>query len=295
MDLGLRGKVAVVTAASGGLGRAIAEEFAAEDAITVIAARNEAQLKTAAEEIAAKAQGSVFAQRADCTVEADIAAPVRDTVQKHGRLDVMICNSIGPKTAPFDEMSDEGWREALDVKVVAQIRIAREAFKAMQAQRSGCILFMAGTHGRQPKTYSVTAGVTNAALINASKVLAEAAAPFNIRVNAINPGPIETDRMVYLHQGEGDRARHPGGRGQAHPGRRHPAEALRRAARARVGGRLPRLAARELHDRHHARHRRRPGPGDLISRQAGAVSCAVRMKYRFFSMPAVAPQMYRSP
>jgi 3-oxoacyl-[acyl-carrier protein] reductase len=198
MDLGLRGKVAVVTAASGGLGRAIAEEFAAEAAITVIAARNEARLTAAAEEIAHKTQGTVVPYRADCTVEADVAALVRDTVQKHGRLDVVMCNSIGPKTAPFDEMTDALWREALDVKVGAQLRIAREAFKAMQPQKSGCILFMAGTHGRQPKTYSVTAGVTNAALINASKVLAEAAAPFNIRVNAINPGPIETDRMVYL-------------------------------------------------------------------------------------------------
>jgi 3-oxoacyl-[acyl-carrier protein] reductase len=198
MDLGLRGKVAVVTAASGGLGRAIAEEFAAEGAITVIAARNEARLETAAKEIADRTQGTVVPYRADCTVEADIAALVRDTVQKHGRLDVMMCNSIGPRTAAFDEMTDALWREALDVKVVAQLRIAREAFKAMQPQKSGCILFMAGTHGRQPKTYSVTAGVTNAALINASKVLAEAAAPFNIRVNAINPGPIETDRMVYL-------------------------------------------------------------------------------------------------
>jgi 3-oxoacyl-[acyl-carrier protein] reductase len=198
MDLGLRRKVVVVTAASGGLGRAIAEEFAAEGALTVIAARNEARLQTAADEIARKTGGTVLPYRADCTVEADIVALVRDTVQKHGRLDVMMCNSIGPHTAPFDEMTDALWREALDVKVVAQLRIAREAFKAMQPQRSGCILFMAGTHGRQPKTYSVTAGVTNAALINASKVLAEAAAPFNIRVNAINPGPIETDRMIYL-------------------------------------------------------------------------------------------------
>lgn len=198
MDLGLRGKVAVVTAASGGLGRAIAEEFAAEGAITVIAARNEARLTASAEEIARKTGGTVIAHRADCTVEADIAALVHETMRKHGRLDAVICNSIGPKTAPFDAMSDDGWREALDVKVVAQIRIAREAFKSMQAQRSGCILFMAGTHGRQPRTYSVTAGVTNAALINASKVLAEAAAPFNIRVNAINPGPIDTERMAYL-------------------------------------------------------------------------------------------------
>src|SRR6185369_16152112 len=196
--LGLHGKVVVVTAASGGLGRAIAEQFAAEGAITVIAARNEARLAAAAEAIARKTAGTVVPYRADCTVEADIAALVRDTVARHGRLDVMMCNSIGPKTAPFDEMTDALWREALDVKVVAQIRIAREAFKAMQPQRSGCILFMAGTHGRQPRTYSVTAGVTNAALINASKVLAEAAAPFKIRVNAINPGPTDTERMVYL-------------------------------------------------------------------------------------------------
>jgi len=198
MDLGLRGKVVVVTAASGGLGRAIAEEFAAEGATTIIAARSLERLATAVEEISRKTGGTAFAHIADCTVENDIVRLVQDTVQRHGRLDVMICNSIGPKTAPFDEMTDAGWREALDVKVVAQIRIAREAFKAMQRQRSGCILFMAGTHGRQPKTYSVTAGVTNAALINASKVLAEAAAPFDIRVNAINPGPIDTERMAYL-------------------------------------------------------------------------------------------------
>jgi 3-oxoacyl-[acyl-carrier protein] reductase len=110
MDLGLRDKVAVVTAASGGLGRAIAEEFASEGAITIIAARNEARLKAAAEEIARKTGGTAIPYRADCTIEADIAALVGDTVQKHGRLDVMICNSVGPKTAPFDEMTDAGWR-----------------------------------------------------------------------------------------------------------------------------------------------------------------------------------------
>jgi 3-oxoacyl-[acyl-carrier protein] reductase len=198
MDLGLKDQVVVVTAASGGLGRAIAEEFAAEGARVVIAARNEGRLRDAAAAIGKATGNAPKPYRADCTVEADIAALVRDTVKDHGRLDVMICNSIGPRTAPFEEMSDALWREALDVKVIAQLRCAREAFRAMQKQRSGCILFLAGTHGRQPRTYSVTAGVTNAALINASKVLAEAAGQYNIRVNAINPGPIETDRMVYL-------------------------------------------------------------------------------------------------
>lgn len=198
MDLGFSGKAVVVTAASGGLGREIAREFAAEGANVVLAARNEERLERAVAYIDTATGNRPKGYLADCTVGADIEALVADTVRDYGRLDVMICNSIGPRTAPFDEMTDDLWREALDVKVVAQIRCAREAFRAMKSQRSGCILFMAGTHGRQPRSYSVTAGVSNAALINASKVLSEVAAPFSIRVNAINPGPIETDRMVYL-------------------------------------------------------------------------------------------------
>ena len=198
MDLGLKGKVAVITAASGGLGRAIAEAFAAEGAATVIAARNEARLAAAANAIEVATGNRPRAVRADCTSADDIRALVDGVVAEHGRLDAMVCNSVGPRTAPFEDMTDTGWREALDAKVVAQIRCAREAFRAMRPLRSGAILFLAGTHGRQPRTYSVTAGVTNAALINASKVLAEAAAPYGIRVNALNPGPIETDRMAYL-------------------------------------------------------------------------------------------------
>ena len=198
MDLGLKGKTVVVTAASGGLGFEIAKEFAAEGASVVVAARNEERLSRAVDDIGRATGNRPKGVRADCTSDAEIKALVNDTVRDHGRIDVMICNSIGPRTAPFDEMTDDLWREALDVKVVAQIRCAREAFRAMKGQRSGCILFMAGTHGRQPRSYSVTAGVSNAALINASKVLSEVAAPFNIRVNAVNPGPIETDRMVYL-------------------------------------------------------------------------------------------------
>jgi 3-oxoacyl-[acyl-carrier protein] reductase len=198
MNLGFDGKVVVVTAASGGLGRAVAKEFAAEGAKVVVAARNQERLSRAVADIGQETGNLPTAYRADCTDANDIAALVADTVRDHGRIDVMICNSIGPKTAPFEDMTDALWRDALDVKVVAQIRCAREAFRVMKTQRSGCILFMAGTHGRQPRSYSVTAGVSNAALINASKVLSEVAAPFNIRVNAINPGPIETYRMVYL-------------------------------------------------------------------------------------------------
>jgi 3-oxoacyl-[acyl-carrier protein] reductase len=198
MDLGLTGSVVVVTAASSGLGRDIAACFLTEGAEVVLSARNEAKLAAAADAIEAETGRRPHVQRADSLIEADTIELVRSTVERFGRIDVMICNSVGPKTAPFDLMTDEGWRDAMETKVIAQLRCAREAFKAMQAQRSGVILFMAGTHGRQPRAYSVTAGVSNAALINASKALAEAAAPYGIRVNAINPGPIDTARMEYL-------------------------------------------------------------------------------------------------
>ncbi len=198
MDLQLADKVVVIMAASRGLGKSIAAGFAAEGARVVIAARDEAALAAAADDILVETGRRPHVYRADVTSNDDCVALVRDTVERFGRLDVMVCNSGGPKTAPFDELTDDDWREALDVKVVAQLRTAREAFVAMQPFRTGVIIVLAGTHGRQPRSYSVTAGVTNAALINASKVLAEAAASYNIRVNVVNPGPIDTDRMRYL-------------------------------------------------------------------------------------------------
>jgi 3-oxoacyl-[acyl-carrier protein] reductase len=207
VDLGLAGKVVVVTAASDGLGKAIAAEFAGDGAQVSMSARNFAKLERAADEIAAQTGIRPHVQVADNLIEADAAALVAGTVARFGRIDVMLCNSVGPATAPFELMGDDAWRDAMETKVIAQLRFAREAFKAMQAQRSGVILFMAGTHGRQPGAYSVTAGVSNAALINASKALAEAAAPYNIRVNAINPGPIDTARMTYL---VGEKARQTG-------------------------------------------------------------------------------------
>ena len=198
MDLGLTGSVVIVTAASSGLGRDIAASFLSEGAEVVLSARNDAKLAATADALEAETGRRPHVHRADSLVERDTIDLVRATVERFGRLDVMIANSVGPKTAPFDVMTDEGWRDAMETKVIAQLRCAREAFKAMRSQRSGVILFMAGTHGRQPRAYSVTAGVSNAALINASKALAEAAAPFGIRVNAINPGPIDTARMAYL-------------------------------------------------------------------------------------------------
>jgi 3-oxoacyl-[acyl-carrier protein] reductase len=198
VDLGLREKVALVTAASGGLGFAIAKELAVEGAQVVIAARNADRLGRARVAIGTATGTAVEAIRADCTRAAEIESLIDEIETRFGRLDILINNSGGPPTAPFTELSDADWHNAFDVKFLPQVRCARAAFPGMARRKWGRIISIVGSHGRTPHAYAITAGVVNAALLNLTKALAELGAPDNVLVNAINPGPIETDRIRYL-------------------------------------------------------------------------------------------------
>ena len=199
MDLGLKDKVAIVTAASGGLGVVIAEELAAEGATVVVSARNPERLDAAVEAISKKTGGQAHGIVADMTDADAVTNMVRQTQERFGGIDVLVNNTGGAATAPFAEMSDDDWRAAVEVKIVAQLRCAREVFKTMVARgQGGRIIFIAGTHGRQPHAHAITAGFCNAALQNVSKALSEEGGPHDILSNVVNPGPFATDRMVYL-------------------------------------------------------------------------------------------------
>ncbi len=201
MDLGLREKVVLVTAASGGLGVVIAEEFALEGATVIVSARHPERLATAVAGIVERTGASVHGMVADMTDAAAVTDMVRNTETHFGGIDVLVNNSGGAATAPFAEMSDEQWRTAMEVKVIAQIRCAREVFNAMVRRGAGGrILFIAGSHGRQPHAHAISAGVCNAALQNVSKGLAEDGGLHDVLCNVVNPGPFATDRMVYLAQ-----------------------------------------------------------------------------------------------
>jgi NAD(P)-dependent dehydrogenase (short-subunit alcohol dehydrogenase family) len=198
MDLGLKDKVALVTAASGGLGFATAQELAREGARVIIAARSKEKLKHAAMTIESATGARVELRAADCSSAAQLEALVADTEARAGRLDILINNSAGPPSAPFLELSDDDWHGVFDAKFLPQVRCARAALPGMTRRKWGRIITFVGTHGRTPKAYAITAGVVNAALLNLTKALAQLGAPYNVLVNAINPGPIETDRMKYL-------------------------------------------------------------------------------------------------
>jgi 3-oxoacyl-[acyl-carrier protein] reductase len=198
LDLGLAGKVIVLPAASGGIGRAAADEFAAAGARLVISGRNQARLRQAADELRALGAADVLEFAGDCTVAADTEALFSAAEARFGQVDVLVANSPGPAAKPFATITDDDWRAALDIKVVAQARQARLVWEGMLARRWGRIVFLAGTHGRQPHAYAIAAGVANAALLSMAKALAEAGGPHGVLVNAVNPGPIDTGRMRYL-------------------------------------------------------------------------------------------------
>ena len=198
MDLGLKDKVTLVTAATGGLGFAIAKELAAEGAIVVLSGRSAAKVESAVAKIAVSTGGAVEGICADCTSNPDIVSLVDRTEKTHGRIDILINNSGGPPTAPFVELNDQDWFSAFDAKFLPQVRLARAVFPGMSKRKWGRIINLIGTHAHTPHAFAITAGVVNAALLNLTKALAELGAPDNVLVNAINPGWIDTERMAYV-------------------------------------------------------------------------------------------------
>jgi NAD(P)-dependent dehydrogenase (short-subunit alcohol dehydrogenase family) len=198
MDLGLTDKIVLVTAASRGLGYAIAAEFLREGPEVVISARHQDTLDSAAAKLKEETGREPVAIAADCTNLDDITRLTGAVQERFGRIDVLINNSAGPPTKPFVQLTDDDWRGALEVKFLPQVRCARAVFPGMVERRWGRIITIIGTHGRQPHAYAFTAGVVNAALLNFSKALAEEGAQANVIANAINPGPIDTERMQYL-------------------------------------------------------------------------------------------------
>jgi NAD(P)-dependent dehydrogenase (short-subunit alcohol dehydrogenase family) len=194
VDLGLQGRCALVTGGSMGIGRAAARALAAEGCRVAIAARGAEALAQAAEEIGR----DTLAVRADCTQPADIRRMVAEVLARFGRLDVLV-NSIGAaKSGHFLKLSDDEWRDSLELKLFGIVRCCREAIPHMQRQGWGRIVNLIGHRGRQPEAQAMPAGVANAGLINFTKALADEFVRDGILVNGVSPCPMQTRRLDYM-------------------------------------------------------------------------------------------------
>jgi 3-oxoacyl-[acyl-carrier protein] reductase len=188
MDLGLKGKVAMITGASKGLGRAMAKAFGEEGVKLSICARGEAQLKDTAAELA-KLGFEVLSMAADVTKPADMAKWMNDTVARFGGVDILVNNAGGAKPGALSELSEEAWRETFELNFFSAVRLARLSADQMQS-RGGVIINISSIYGREsggPLTYNSS----KAAMISFTKMLARETAAKNVRINSIAPGSIQ--------------------------------------------------------------------------------------------------------
>lgn len=188
MDLGLKGKVALVTGSSRGIGRAIALGFADEGCHVSLCARGKDLLDRTAGEVRAKGV-KVAATVADMTNPDDIKRVVNATLQTFGRVDVLVNNVGGSKWTSFVDVSDEEWDEIFDRNLYAAVRTTRLVLPVMQQQGNGVVITISSIFGREaggPVTYNAT----KAAEISMGKMLAREVAPTGIRVNTVTPGSI---------------------------------------------------------------------------------------------------------
>src|SRR5271163_2502350 len=188
MDLGLTGKVAMVSGASRGLGRAMAHALADEGMHVSICARTRDPLNEAVAALT-KAGNSVMGFAADITQPANAQKWVDETVKKFGGIDVLVNNAGSARPGALAELPESAWQEQFDLNLFAPVRLARLCAEQMEKRGGGSIINIGSIYGREsggPLTYNAS----KAALHSFTKMLAREFAPKNIRVNTIAPGSI---------------------------------------------------------------------------------------------------------
>jgi NAD(P)-dependent dehydrogenase (short-subunit alcohol dehydrogenase family) len=191
MELGLQGKVAIVTGASRGIGRAIAQQLAAEGMRIAVVARSRDLL----ESLAAPLGNGCLVQAIDLRQADAPAAVVAATMERFGTVDVLVNNAGATRRGDFLELSDADWADGFALKFYAAMRLSRTAWPHLRAS-GGAIVNIIGIGGRTGNADFAIGGAVNAAMMNLTKVLADRGVKDGVRVNAINPGGIKTERLV---------------------------------------------------------------------------------------------------
>lgn len=205
MDLFLKGKSVIVTAASKGLGRAIATEFAREGAHVLIASRNEKALQETVTSIKQETSN----QTVDYAV-CDMKDPeaIKSLVEKafkwNGTVDVLINNAGGPPAGKFLDMSDDDWYHAFELNLLSFIRTTREVVPFMKKQKTGHIVNVASSSIKQSLDNLVLSNTMRPGIVGLAKSLSQELGEDNILINTVGPGTIETDRISELNQRKAD-------------------------------------------------------------------------------------------
>jgi NAD(P)-dependent dehydrogenase (short-subunit alcohol dehydrogenase family) len=194
MDLGLAGRVAIITGGSKGIGYASALGLAREGAQVAICARGRERLEQAVQDIVSQTGQEVLPVVADMTSQADAARFVQTAVRHYGRVDILVNCAGSSPGGVLERLEEAHWMESLNLKFMGYVRTTKAVVPHLKAQRWGRIVNVIGNDGMKPIYFELTPGAANAAGINFTLAIAEELAPYGITVNAVNPGPVDTER-----------------------------------------------------------------------------------------------------
>jgi 3-oxoacyl-[acyl-carrier protein] reductase len=198
MDLGLKGKVALVAGGSMGLGRAAALELSREGAKIAIGALDDPQLNGAAELIRGETGGEVLALPADVSDAEQAKAFVRNAIAHYGTADILVNNAGGPPAADFLDIDETLWEKGFRLNLLSTILMTREVVPVLKAKRWGRIINMTSISVKQPIDGLILSNTVRSGVIGLAKSLSNELAPFNITVNSVCPGYTLTDRVRSL-------------------------------------------------------------------------------------------------
>jgi len=190
-------RVTIVTGGASGLGKVTAQDFAREGSTVIILDILEEKARSVAREIEALG-GKAVATKVDATKGQEVKSAVEKIAREWGKIDILI-NCLGwSESVPFLESDEALWRKVLDLNLISMLLCCHAVLPYMIKQQYGRIVNIASIAGRQPRPMAVAYGAAKAGVISVTKSLAVAMAPYNIRVNCIAPGPMDTDLIRQL-------------------------------------------------------------------------------------------------
>jgi 3-oxoacyl-[acyl-carrier protein] reductase len=204
MELGLRGKVALVAASSRGLGLGIARELAREGALVSIGARTESEVHDVAEMLTQETGSDVLANVLDAACSDSITQWVESTADAFGGVDLLVINAGGPPAGTFDDFADSDWQSAFDLTLMSAVRMVRAALPLMRDAGGGSILTITSCSVKEPIDFLLLSNVMRSGVTSLAKSLSQQLASESIRINNLMPGRIDTDRVQSLDQMNAD-------------------------------------------------------------------------------------------
>ena len=200
MKLELKDKIALVTAASKGLGYATALGLSREGAKVAMCARTETDIEDAAKRIRDETGGEVLALTADVTLSKDLQRIVSAAVQHFGGLHILVSNSGGPPPGTFETLDEEKWQVALDSTLLSTARLVQAALPHLKSAGWGRILVITSTSAKQPIPNLLLSNTLRAGIVGLCKTMSQEFAQYKITVNNVAPGSFDTDRLKHLYQ-----------------------------------------------------------------------------------------------